>query len=120
MGIRKGCDFDVFAIVSNNTEENKKCRLVFASRAVSYNGIIGRECGFKDLLNVELAPGGGERPGFHYSLLCVLMCDSQLNSVHRYFSKTLSASLSSALCLIQPEYVKRDCMLAMHWPSIHR
>ncbi|KAL0190211.1 hypothetical protein M9458_012909, partial [Cirrhinus mrigala] len=57
-GIRKGCDFDVFAIVSNNTEENKKCRLVFASRAVSYNGVTGRECGFKDLLNVELAPRG--------------------------------------------------------------
>lgn len=66
MGIRKGCDFDVFAIVTNNTEEDKKCRLVFASRAVSYNGVVGRECGFKDLLNVELAPGGG---GWHaYSL----------------------------------------------------
>ncbi len=73
MGIRKGCDFDVFAIVSNNTEENKKCRLVFASRAVSYNGVIGRECGFKDLLNVELAPGGGERPGL--SLLTALCVD---------------------------------------------
>lgn len=60
-GIRKGCDFDVFAIVTNSTEEDKKCRLVFASRAVSYNGVVGRECGFKDLLNVELAPGGGEQ-----------------------------------------------------------
>lgn len=66
MGIRKGCDFDVFAIVTNNTEEDKKCRLVFASRAVSYNGVVGRECGFKDLLNVELAPGGG---GWHAYLL---------------------------------------------------
>lgn len=60
--IRKGCDFDVFAIVTNNTQEDKKCRLVFASRALSYNGVAGRECGFKDLLNVELAPGGG---GWH-------------------------------------------------------
>ncbi|KAI5628443.1 protein-glutamine gamma-glutamyltransferase 2, partial [Silurus asotus] len=56
--MRKGCDFDVFALVSNQTSELKKCRLVFASRAMSYDGNIGQECGFKDLLNVELPPGG--------------------------------------------------------------
>ncbi|KAA0713278.1 Protein-glutamine gamma-glutamyltransferase 2 [Triplophysa tibetana] len=55
--IWKGCDFDVFAIVTNKTQEEKKCRLVFASRVLSYNGVTGSECGFKDLLNVELAPG---------------------------------------------------------------
>uniref|UniRef100_A0A6Q2ZFG9 Protein-glutamine gamma-glutamyltransferase 2 n=1 Tax=Esox lucius TaxID=8010 RepID=A0A6Q2ZFG9_ESOLU len=55
--MRKGCDFDVFAVVTNNTGSEKKCRLVFGSRAVSYNGILGGNCGFKDLLNVQLAPG---------------------------------------------------------------
>uniref|UniRef100_A0A6Q2ZJ85 Protein-glutamine gamma-glutamyltransferase 2 n=1 Tax=Esox lucius TaxID=8010 RepID=A0A6Q2ZJ85_ESOLU len=49
--MRKGCDFDVFAVVTNNTGSEKKCRLVFGSRAVSYNGILGGNCGFKDLLN---------------------------------------------------------------------
>lgn len=57
--MRKGCDFDVFAVVNNNSSTEKTCRLVFASRAVSYDGSIGEECGFKDLLNVQLPPGGG-------------------------------------------------------------
>lgn len=56
---KKGHDFDVFAVVTNNTHNQKKCRLVFGSCAVSYNGVVGGNCGFKDLLNVELAPGGG-------------------------------------------------------------
>uniref|UniRef100_A0A8C7UZD8 protein-glutamine gamma-glutamyltransferase n=1 Tax=Oncorhynchus mykiss TaxID=8022 RepID=A0A8C7UZD8_ONCMY len=59
--MKKGCDFDVFAVVTNNTPNGKKCRLVFGSRAVSYNGILGENCGFKDLLNVELAPGEEKR-----------------------------------------------------------
>lgn len=62
--MRKGCDFDVFAVVTNNTQSVKKCRLVFGSCAVSYNGILGGNCGFKDLLNVELSPGAGE-PSLH-------------------------------------------------------
>uniref|UniRef100_A0A7N8XGX2 Protein-glutamine gamma-glutamyltransferase 2 n=1 Tax=Mastacembelus armatus TaxID=205130 RepID=A0A7N8XGX2_9TELE len=60
-GMRKGCDFDVFAVVTNNTESEKKCRLVFGSCAVSYSGILGENCGFKDLLNVELSPGAERR-----------------------------------------------------------
>uniref|UniRef100_A0A665SXR5 protein-glutamine gamma-glutamyltransferase n=1 Tax=Echeneis naucrates TaxID=173247 RepID=A0A665SXR5_ECHNA len=55
--MRKGCDFDVFAVVSNATQSNKKCRLYFGSCGVSYNGTVGENCGFKDLLNVELSPG---------------------------------------------------------------
>lgn len=62
--IRKGCDFDVFAVVTNNTQSQKKCRLVFGSCAMSYNGNVGENCGFKDLLNVELSPGAGE-PSHH-------------------------------------------------------
>lgn len=56
----KGCDFDVFAVVTNNTQSEKKCRLLFGSCAVSYSGVTGGNCGFKDLLNVELPPGGGQ------------------------------------------------------------
>ncbi|XP_006784553.1 protein-glutamine gamma-glutamyltransferase 2 isoform X2 [Neolamprologus brichardi] len=56
--MRKGCDFDVFAVVTNNTQSEKKCRLLFGSCALSYNGFMGGNCGFKDLLNVELSPGG--------------------------------------------------------------
>ncbi|KAM8758068.1 protein-glutamine gamma-glutamyltransferase 2 [Acanthopagrus schlegelii] len=59
--MRKGCDFDVFAVVTNNTQSQKKCRLVFGSCAVSYNGNVGENCGFKDLLNVELSPGAERR-----------------------------------------------------------
>uniref|UniRef100_A0A8C5GVC5 protein-glutamine gamma-glutamyltransferase n=1 Tax=Gouania willdenowi TaxID=441366 RepID=A0A8C5GVC5_GOUWI len=58
--MRKGCDFDVFVVVTNNTQSEKKCRLVFGSCALSYNGFLGGNCGFKDLLNVELSPGAGE------------------------------------------------------------
>ncbi|XP_068171625.1 protein-glutamine gamma-glutamyltransferase 2 [Antennarius striatus] len=59
--MRKGCDFDVFTVVTNNTQTVKKCRLLFGSCAVSYNGFLGGNCGFKDLLNVELSPGAMRR-----------------------------------------------------------
>lgn len=58
--MRKGCDFDVFAVVTNNTQSVKMCRLFFGSCIMSYNGFLGGNCGFKDLLNVELSPGAGE------------------------------------------------------------
>lgn len=56
--MRKGCDFDVFALVTNRGRSEKRCRLVFGSCAVSYTGVLGGNCGFKDLLNVDLPPGG--------------------------------------------------------------
>lgn len=59
--MRKGCDFDVFAVVTNNSQSEKQCRLVFGSCALSYNGVLGGNCGFKDLLNVELSPGAERR-----------------------------------------------------------
>ncbi|XP_036387096.1 protein-glutamine gamma-glutamyltransferase 2 [Megalops cyprinoides] len=55
--MKKGCDFSVHAIISNRTPATKMCRLMFFSRAASYNGILGNECGFKDLLNVQIPPG---------------------------------------------------------------
>ncbi len=67
--MRKGCDFDVFAVVTNNTQSERKCRLVFGSCAVSYSGIVRGNCGFKDLLNVELSPGAGESSS-HVVFVC--------------------------------------------------
>ncbi|XP_030632402.1 protein-glutamine gamma-glutamyltransferase 2 [Chanos chanos] len=76
-GMKKGCDFDVFALVTNNTSSEKKCRLVFAARAMSYTGIVGQDCGFKDLLNVELAPGGARKVPLrlNYSKYCGVLID---------------------------------------------
>lgn len=59
--LKKGCDFDVYAVVSNHTQSEKKCRLLFSSCAIAYSGSMGENCGFKDLLNVELAPGAGKQ-----------------------------------------------------------
>ncbi|KAJ8359201.1 hypothetical protein SKAU_G00157260 [Synaphobranchus kaupii] len=55
--MKKGCDFDVFAMVANDTPATKLCRLMFCSRATSYNGILGNDCGYKDLLNLQIASG---------------------------------------------------------------
>ncbi|XP_068615184.1 protein-glutamine gamma-glutamyltransferase 2-like [Brachionichthys hirsutus] len=60
-GMRTGCDFDVFAVVTNRSQTAKKGRLLFGSCAASYNGSLGGNCGFKDLLNVELSPGATRR-----------------------------------------------------------
>ncbi|KAI4883066.1 hypothetical protein NFI96_029357 [Prochilodus magdalenae] len=70
--MKKGCDFDVFAVVNNTTSVEKKCRLVFASRAMSYDGSMGQVCGFKDLLNIELPPGGERKVPLrlNYSKYC--------------------------------------------------
>ncbi|KAJ7332269.1 hypothetical protein JRQ81_014449 [Phrynocephalus forsythii] len=55
-GMNNGCDFDVFAVINNNTPEEHRCRLMFGARTASYNGALGPECGAKDLLNVQLGP----------------------------------------------------------------
>ncbi|KAM7151011.1 protein-glutamine gamma-glutamyltransferase 2 [Macrochelys suwanniensis] len=55
-GMNNGCDFDVYAVISNSTETERLCRLMFCARTASYNGVMGPECGMKDLLNVILPP----------------------------------------------------------------
>ncbi|MBN3282692.1 TGM2 glutamyltransferase, partial [Polyodon spathula] len=54
--MRNGCDFDVYAVITNNTPKPKLCRLMFCARAARYNGSVGEECGMKDLLNVQIPP----------------------------------------------------------------
>ncbi|KAM8945642.1 protein-glutamine gamma-glutamyltransferase 2 [Pelodytes ibericus] len=53
-GMNKGCDFDVKALINNNTDVVKDCRLMFCARTTSYTGEAGPECGMKDLLNLKL------------------------------------------------------------------
>ncbi|XP_075033754.1 protein-glutamine gamma-glutamyltransferase 2 isoform X2 [Mixophyes fleayi] len=60
-GMNKGCDFDVFAVINNNTEEDKECRLMFCARTSSYTGEVGPECGMKDLLNLNLQANAEKR-----------------------------------------------------------
>ncbi|XP_063003555.1 protein-glutamine gamma-glutamyltransferase 2 [Elgaria multicarinata webbii] len=55
-GMNNGSDFDVFAVINNNTATERHCRLKLGARTVTYNGSLGPECGCKDLLNVNLDP----------------------------------------------------------------
>ncbi|XP_070600436.1 protein-glutamine gamma-glutamyltransferase 2 [Erythrolamprus reginae] len=55
-GMNNGCDFDVFVVINNNTSEERICRLKISAASTSYNGKLGPECGYKDLLNVSLEP----------------------------------------------------------------
>lgn len=61
-GANNGCDFDVFAIITNNTDTERVCRLMLCARTASYSGSVGPQCGMKDLLNIALEPRDGERP----------------------------------------------------------
>ncbi|XP_026580666.1 protein-glutamine gamma-glutamyltransferase 2-like [Pseudonaja textilis] len=58
-GMNNGCDFDVFVVINNNTPEERLCRLRISAATASYNGELGPECGYKDLLNVNLQPNAG-------------------------------------------------------------
>ncbi|XP_030067450.1 protein-glutamine gamma-glutamyltransferase 2 [Microcaecilia unicolor] len=60
-GMNKGCDFDVFFVISNNTPEERLCRLMLCARTVNYSGVLGTECGKKDLLNVTLPAHGDKK-----------------------------------------------------------
>lgn len=55
-GANNGSDFDVFAFISNDTDKERECRLRLCARTASYNGEVGPQCGFKDLLNLSLQP----------------------------------------------------------------
>ncbi|XP_062835862.1 protein-glutamine gamma-glutamyltransferase 2-like [Anolis carolinensis] len=55
-GINNGCDFDVFAVIKNNTAGKHWCELKIGTRIVSYNGALGPECRSKDNLGITLEP----------------------------------------------------------------
>ncbi|NXC47942.1 TGM2 glutamyltransferase, partial [Penelope pileata] len=59
-GANNGSDFDVFAVISNDTDTERECRLRLCARTASYNGAVGPQCGSKDLLNLTLEPRAGK------------------------------------------------------------
>ncbi|MEE6520138.1 hypothetical protein FKM82_017943, partial [Ascaphus truei] len=58
--MNKGSDFDVFAVMTNSTEKEKACRLMFCAQTASYSGEVATECGKMDLMNISL-PAKGEK-----------------------------------------------------------
>ncbi|NXJ83654.1 TGM2 glutamyltransferase, partial [Trogon melanurus] len=60
-GANNGCDFDVFAVISNSTDTERVGKLMMCARTASYNGTIGPQCGMLDPLDVTVAPGAEER-----------------------------------------------------------
>ncbi|MBN3271195.1 TGM2 glutamyltransferase, partial [Polyodon spathula] len=55
-GMKNGCDFDVYAVVTNNSPKPKLCRLIFSAYAARYNGKVGDVCAMKELPNVQIPP----------------------------------------------------------------
>ncbi|NXX41734.1 TGM2 glutamyltransferase, partial [Tricholaema leucomelas] len=64
-GANNGCDFDVFAVVNNNTDTERLCRLTLGARTASYNGTLGPQCGMKDLPKLTLQPWAEQRVPLH-------------------------------------------------------
>lgn len=53
-----GSDFEVVAVVTNNSMETKNCTFYFNARAVTYNGKLGKACGLASD-NVKVPSGEG-------------------------------------------------------------
>ncbi|NXJ89693.1 TGM2 glutamyltransferase, partial [Corythaixoides concolor] len=59
-GADNGCDFDVFAVIRNDSDTERVCQLMLCARTASYNGTLGPQCGMRDLPDITLAPGAEE------------------------------------------------------------
>ncbi|KAJ8369621.1 hypothetical protein SKAU_G00096490 [Synaphobranchus kaupii] len=55
--MKRGYDFDVFAIIANNAPVAKTCRLVYHGRGVSYNGKLGGACGLTEIADLQVSSG---------------------------------------------------------------
>lgn len=55
-----GWDFEVFAVLRNNSMEARDCLFLFFARTVGYNGKMGQSCGYISE-KVEVPPGEGEQ-----------------------------------------------------------
>ncbi|KAG7471959.1 hypothetical protein MATL_G00103530 [Megalops atlanticus] len=55
--MRRGCDFDVFAVVTNNTSVSKTCWLKFLASASTYNRRLGKSCGRVENSDLQLSSG---------------------------------------------------------------
>ncbi|XP_030642560.1 protein-glutamine gamma-glutamyltransferase 2a [Chanos chanos] len=52
-----GSDYEVLAIIKNNTPDIKSCKLMFYAQVETYNGKLGATCGLADLTDVRLTTG---------------------------------------------------------------
>ncbi|KAB0399029.1 hypothetical protein E2I00_004168 [Balaenoptera physalus] len=86
-GMNRGSDFDVFAHITNNTAEDHTGCLLLCARTVSYNGILGPECGTKDLLNFSLGPFSEKSIPLRilYEKYCDCLTESNLIKVRGLF-----------------------------------
>ncbi|XP_058848142.1 protein-glutamine gamma-glutamyltransferase 2-like [Acipenser ruthenus] len=78
-GMKKGCDFNVYAVVTNNTPKPKECHLTFCARATRYNSTVGEECGMKDL-GMQIPPNEGKQIPLrlNYSKYCEAIKEDNL------------------------------------------
>ncbi|NWI56947.1 TGM2 glutamyltransferase, partial [Calyptomena viridis] len=60
-GANKGSDFDVFAVINNNTDVGRVCTVRLCARTTSYNGVVGPQCGLTDSTDIELEPRSENR-----------------------------------------------------------
>ncbi|XP_078092530.1 protein-glutamine gamma-glutamyltransferase 2-like [Mustelus asterias] len=51
-----GTNFDVSAVLMNQTSVVKNCRLILCAQTIMYNGQSIQECGWKDLASVTIGP----------------------------------------------------------------
>lgn len=58
-----GSDFEVFAVLTNNYVDTRRCSFTLFARSVNYNGRRGESCGFASD-KVELASGEGRSAEF--------------------------------------------------------
>ncbi|XP_035237298.1 protein-glutamine gamma-glutamyltransferase 2a [Anguilla anguilla] len=72
--MKRGSDFDVFAVIANNTPVAKTCRLMYHGRGVTYNGKLRGACGLTDISDLQVAPGEEKS-------LPLSMCYGNYNSV---------------------------------------
>ncbi|XP_032461878.1 protein-glutamine gamma-glutamyltransferase 2 isoform X2 [Phocoena sinus] len=86
-GMNRGSDFDVFAHITNNTAEDHAGCLLLCARTVSYNGILGPNCGTKDLLNFSLEPFSEKSIPLRilYEKYCDYLTESNLIKVRGLF-----------------------------------
>ncbi|XP_061113163.1 protein-glutamine gamma-glutamyltransferase 2-like [Conger conger] len=55
--MKRGYDFDVFAVITNNTPVTKTCRLLYNGHGVSYDGKLKSSCGLTEIPDLQVSTG---------------------------------------------------------------
>ncbi|XP_045689221.1 protein-glutamine gamma-glutamyltransferase 2 [Phyllostomus hastatus] len=81
--MKMGSDFNVFAYITNSTDQDHTCRLMLCARTVSYNGVLGPVCGANDVLDLSLEPYSEKSIPFPilYEKYCDYLTESNLIKV---------------------------------------